>query len=122
MVYESLSKRILDCMYLVHRTLGPGLKELCYRNALWYALRDAGLFVEMEKRFEVSFQGHVVGEFLADLCVEGIVILELKSVSQLNSEHEAQLLNYLSVSGCPVGYLLNFRLKRLQFERRVLRA
>jgi hypothetical protein len=62
MVYHSLSKQILDSVFEVHRELGPGLLELPYRNALFYALRSRGLAVEMERPYEVMFHGEVVGE------------------------------------------------------------
>jgi hypothetical protein len=62
MVYQSLSKQILDSVFEVHRGLGPGLLELPYRNALYYALRSRGLAVEMERPYEVMFHGEVVVE------------------------------------------------------------
>jgi hypothetical protein len=62
MVYHSLSEQILDSVFEVHRELGPGLLELPYRNALFYALRSRGLAVEMERPYEVRFHGEVVVE------------------------------------------------------------
>jgi len=72
------------------------------------ALREAGLRVQQQVRIPVYFHGHLVGEYFADLLVEEAVIVELKSVSQLSREHEAQLLNYLRATPYEVGLLLNF--------------
>jgi GxxExxY protein len=80
MVYPEISKLVLDSVFEVHRELGPGLLELPYRNALYYALRSRGLAVEMERPYEVMFHGEVVGEYFADLLVDRRVILEVKAV------------------------------------------
>ena len=120
MLYEELSKEILDCVYAVHRELGPGLMEQCYHNALFYELKSAGLQVEYNAPFSVQFKGQCVGEYLADLVVNKKAVLELKSVQAFGNEHVAQLLNYLHISGCRLGYLLNFQKLHVQFKRFVL--
>ena len=91
-------------------------------NALFYELKAGGVCVDYEKQYKVKYRGEVVGEYFADLVVEGKVILELKSVKALGSEHTAQLLNYLYVSGCKLGYLLNFQSRRFDFKRFVRNA
>jgi GxxExxY protein len=120
MVYPEISKLVLDSVFEVHRELGPGLLELPYRNALYYALRSRGLAVEMERPYEVRFHGEVVGEYFADLLVDRRVILEVKAVQHLDSVHEAQLMNYLRISGCRLGYLLNMAPVRFQYKRMLL--
>ena len=120
MVYHELSEKILDAVFVVHRTLGQGLLENCYHNALFYELKSAGLHVEYNAPFTVEYKGNVVGEYYADLLVNGKVILELKSVRTLGNEHVAQLLNYLHISGCRLGYLLNFQNSRMEFKRLML--
>ena len=93
MMYPELSRKILDAVFAVHKGLGSGMLEKCYHNALYYELRSYELKVDYEVPFEVTWRGEVVGEYFADLIVERKVILEIKSVRALASEHEAQLLN-----------------------------
>ena len=120
MLYESLSKIILDAVFAIHRELGPGLLEQCYHNALYYELKTHGLPVGYNKPFPVLYRGQVVGEYLADLVVENSIVIEVKSAKALSNEHVAQLLNYLHISGCRLGYLVNFRNTRVEFKRLVL--
>ncbi len=120
MIYHELSVQILDAVFTVHRELGPGLLERCYHNALFYELKSLGLAVSYNVPFTVAFKGNVVGEYLADLVVNGKVILELKSVKVLGNEHMAQLLNYLHISGFRLGYLINFQNSKMEFKRLVL--
>ena len=108
-LYEEISFQIIGCCLKVHRVLGAGLLEKCYHNALFYALKKAGFQVGYNVPYVVKYEGNVVGEYFADLVVDGKIILELKSVSRLGSAHQAQLINYLHISGCRVGYLLNFQ-------------
>ncbi len=122
MIYPELSQLIIDSCFRVSNELGPGLLERCYQNALFYELKSAGLPVGYGVPFTVKYRSEVVGEYFADLVVDNRVILELKSVKVLKGEHTAQLLNYLYISGCKLGYLLNFRNSRFEFKRYVLGA
>jgi GxxExxY protein len=81
------------------------------------ALADEGIEARQQVPVPVTFRGTHVGEFYADIVVEGKVILELKAVPALLGEHEAQLINYLQASGIEVGLLLNFGTPRLQKRR-----
>ena len=120
MIYPQLSKLVLDAAFEVSTVLGPGLLEAPYHNALYYALAKRGCGVVYNAPFNVAFEGHTVGEYYADLLVDGRVILEIKSVTELGKEHYLQLLNYLHISGCKLGFLLNFRPYHLEFKRLVL--
>lgn len=120
MLYEELSKTVLDGVFAVHPELGPGLLEQPYHNALYMAFRELGCTVRYEQQFEVLFRGEVVGEYYADLVVNGCIVVEVKAVAALNEQHEAQLLNYLRISGCNLGYVVNFAPRRVEFMRRVL--
>ena len=119
-LYKELSYQIIGCCMQVHKELGCGLLEQCYHNALYFELKEAGLTVQYNAPYEVKYKGNTVGEYLADLVVEGKIILELKSVRQLGEAHQAQLINYLRISGCRAGYLLNFRNCRFEFQRFVV--
>ncbi len=90
-----------------------------YLKAVLIALSQVGLNVVQQKQLTVQFRGHVVGEFYPDLLVEDRLIIELKSVKTLTSEHEAQLLNYLKATGIKVGLLVNFGKAKLEWKRMV---
>lgn len=104
----------------VHGELGAGLLEQCYHNALFFELKSAGLSVGYNVPFNVEYKGNVVGEYFADLVVGNKVILELKSVKAFNDAHRAQLINYLHISGCRLGFLFNFQGMQLEWQRFVV--
>ncbi len=120
MVYEELSYKIIGCCMNVHSEIGPGLLEQCYHNALYFSLKENGLAVGYNVPFNVSYHGNVVGEYFADLVVEGKIIIELKSVKQLTETHTSQLLNYLHIAGCRLGLLVNFQGSALEWKRLVV--
>src|SRR5262245_6608820 len=92
----------------VYYRLGYGFLEKVYENALAGELRRMGLKVDQQVKIPVFYEGEVVGEYFADLLVEGLVLVELKAARQILDEHEAQLLNYLRAPPYEVGLLLNF--------------
>ncbi|MHB1312488.1 MAG: GxxExxY protein [Gemmatimonadaceae bacterium] len=102
------TRAVIGAFYYVYNQLGPGFLEAVYHRALGNTLERAGLFVEREAPLRVYFEGQDVGEFRADLVVNGRVIVEVKAVEQLARAHEAQLINYLRAADLPVGLLLNF--------------
>ena len=108
MKHEALTQQIIGAFYTVYNTLGYGFLEKVYENALAIELRRLGLCVECQRPITVYYRGHTVGEYYADIIVEGAIILELKAVRMLSNEHEAQLLNYLNATDYEVGLLLNF--------------
>jgi len=120
MVHEKLSFRIIGCCMAVHNSLGPGLLEQCYHNALYYELKAAGIAVGYNVPFVVRHRGQVVGEYFADLMAQDRVIIELKSVKSLGDEHTAQVLNYLRISRCRLGLLVNFQGSALEWKRLVV--
>lgn len=119
MLYPVMSKQVVDSFFEVHKALGPGLLESCYHNALYYSLKK-NLTVVYNKPYTVLFEGHTVGEYFADLVVESSVIVEVKSCAVLCGNHAAQLLNYLHISGCRLGFLVNFQNCNLEFKRFVV--
>lgn len=100
-------------------TLGAGFLEKVYENALSIKLQRGGLLVEPQKVFPVKYESVIVGEYQADLVVAGKVIAECKAISNTDSVHEAQLMNYLKASGVRVGLLINFGRPTLQYKRLV---
>ncbi len=118
-LHAEISDVVLRCFYDVYRELGGGFIESVYHRALEVALRDAGMKVAVEVPIPVHYRGLIVGEFKADVTVNGCVLLELKAVNGLDSMHEAQILNYLRATTFEVGLLLNFG-PRPHFKRFVL--
>ena len=114
--YE-ITGQILNCCFEVIKELGSGFQERIYKNALLITLRQKGLQVDIEQPFEVSYRGTMIGRYYADLVVNKMVIVELKCCESLVLEHQAQLFNYLKVSSLPVGLLVNFRRRKLEYKR-----
>lgn len=114
--YAELTGKIIGIFYDVYNELGYGFLESVYEESLVIALRQAGLIVNRQVPVPVWFRNQKVGEFRADITVEGCVILELKSAKNLDAAHEAQILHYLKSTDIEIGLLLNFGLKP-QFRR-----
>jgi GxxExxY protein len=117
LVYSELTKIILGCCFDVINELGSGFLESVYKNALIIAMREKELHVQVEKRFEVTFHKQRIGVYIADLIVNEKVIIELKCCEYLLPEHQAQLINYLKVSGLQIGLLVNFGKRKLDYKR-----
>ena len=109
--HNDLTERIIQAFYSVYNELGFGFLENVYQNALGFELRKKGLLVEPQKAIDVYYQTQLVGKYKADFIVNDIVILELKAVDCLVTEHELQLINYLKATDKEVGLLLNFGMK-----------
>jgi GxxExxY protein len=120
LVEGELTEKILGAAFKVQNTLGAGFLEKVYENALSIELRKCGLSVESQKSFPVQYDGNVVGNYQVDLLVSSKVVVECKAVSNLDSVHEAQLMNYLKASGLRVGLLINFARPKLQYRRLVV--
>jgi GxxExxY protein len=117
MKHEELTKVIIGCAFEVLNELGAGFLESVYHNALRLALLQKGLSVASQHPIHVLFRGQCVGEFIADLFVAGVVIVELKTVAALAPIHQAQVINYLKATGIEVGLLINFGNAKLEFKR-----
>ena len=120
MKHKELTAKIIECAYKVHNTLGFGFLEAVYQNALLIEVLKAGLQAEKEKKIQVYYDTQLVGDYMADIIVEGKVILELKSVKELHPAHSAQIINYLKATGIEAGLLINFgesvEIKRKMFS------
>lgn len=117
MLHENLTARALEACFEVNRELGTGFLESVYEKALLIALEQKGLEAKAPYPLSVRFRGQIVGEFYADILLEGKVILELKAVRALTPDHQAQLINYLKATGTDIGLLVNFGTPRLQYKR-----
>jgi len=117
MLHAELTGKILEACFEVSNELGVGFIESVYEKALQVALLQKGIAVERQIPLHVSFRGVMVGDFTADLIVEGKVLLELKVTDVLSNQHFAQLLNYLKTTGIGVGMAINFGTPKIQFRR-----
>ena len=115
---NDLTYRIIGAAMEVHNTLGPGHKEEVYERALAVALEERGMGVARQVPVEVGYHDVPVGLFVLDLLVEGLVVVELKAFAhQLTDDELGQIINYLQVAQAPVGLLLNFGRRRLEYRR-----
>ena len=109
--------RIIGCAFGVMNTLGCGFLEKGYGNALAHELRKAGLSVAQQQAITVRYDDIIVGEYFADLLVEGAVVVVMKAVKTLDSVHNAQSIKYLKTSGLRLCLLLNFGEPRVRIHR-----
>ena len=107
-LFKEETDEIIAAFYEVYNSLGYGFLERVYQNALYQELMRCGFKCEAQHKIKVYFKGHEVGEYFADLLVNGHIILELKAVDSICNEHELQLINYLKATEIEVGLLLNF--------------
>ena len=115
--YGEITKSVIGCAFEVINELGSGFLESVYEKALLLALLQKGLSAVSQHPIKVLFRGECVGEFFADIFVEGKVILELKAVKSIAPEHQAQIVNYLKATGIEVGLLINFGNPKLEDKR-----
>ncbi len=119
-VYKDLSYKIIDLALEVHNELGCGFLEKVYENALMILLEREGIPAKQQAPADVYFQDKVVGQYFADILVDGKLILELKTVDAIGNVHKAQILNYLRATGLKLGLILNFAKPRFEYKRLVL--
>lgn len=115
MIYRNLTKDILESVYKVHTSLGPGLLESAYETCLYYELTKRQLNVDRQIPLPLIYDGiHLDAGYRVDLIVEKKVILELKSVDAIHPIHIAQVITYLKLSSIPIGFVLNFNVPSMK--------
>jgi GxxExxY protein len=114
---EELTEKIINACIAVHKELGPGFLESIYHNALLIELKKQNLLFESEKEVTVSYCGSEVGVHKIDLLIEKEIILELKTVEDLNKKYYAQVRSYLKAMNKQVGLLINFSGFKLDVRR-----
>ena len=107
----------MSAAFKVSNELGSGFLESVYEKALLVALKQKGLDAVSQVPLLVKFRDVVVGEFYADIFVENKILIELKAVNNLSTEHYAQLINYLKATGIEVGLIINFGNLKLEYRR-----
>lgn len=112
---NDLSTIIIGCALDIHKELGPGLLESAYQECLFYELQNKGLKVVKEKAMPLIYKDvHINCGYRIDLLVEDKVVVELKSVDELNNIHLAQTLTYLKMGDFKLGLLINFNVSLLK--------
>jgi|ERR1051326_8177124 GxxExxY protein len=119
MKHEELTGKVIACAYRVYNEMGFGFLESVYRNCMVIELRALGLQADPEAPIAVFYKGQPVGQFFTDIRVEGVVLVELKSVRALVVAHEVQLVNYLKATGIEIGLLINFGESKVEVKRKV---
>ena len=114
-----ISQKVIGCCYEVSNTLGAGFLEGVYENALSLEFDHSGIEYLRQPSMEVVYKGSLVGRYQPDFVVENDLVVELKALDGLSSNHESQLLNYLKVANLTVGLLVNFGNPRVQIKRMV---
>jgi GxxExxY protein len=121
LLYADLTYEILGGCMNVHKELGRGFLEIVYKDALEIEFKKRGIFFQREKKYEIFYDGILLPHYYqADFVIDEKVILEVKSQQGVIDEHYKQVLNYLAVSKCKLGLLVNFGQDSLQFKRLVL--
>jgi len=112
---EEVFKKVLDCSFQVHSSLGPGLLESAYLECLFYELTQNGLNVEKQKPLPLVYKAIKLEiGYRIDLLIENQIVVEIKSVEALCDIHMAQILTYMKLSGCRLGLLANFNVRHLK--------
>ena len=119
MEYQGITEKIIGCAYRVYNKMGFGFLESVYEKCMMIELSKVGLSADFQCPITVYYEGEVVGNFIADIVVNQDIIVELKSVRQLNKAHEVQRVNYLTATQKPVGLLINFGEKELNIKRKL---
>jgi GxxExxY protein len=115
MTENEISKIVFECALKVHSVLGPGLLESAYEECLFYELKKSDLKVEKQKSLPLIYEDVKLDVgYRIDIIVENKFIIEIKAVENLNEVHMAQLLTYLKLSNCKLGFIINFNVKLLK--------
>ncbi|MBN2090121.1 GxxExxY protein [candidate division KSB1 bacterium] len=119
MKYQEITEKIIGCAYRVYNKMGFGFLESVYEKCMLIELRKAGLNAKGQQPITVFYDDEVVGDFIADIFVENLIILELKSVRRMVTALEVQLVNYLTATHKNVGLLINFGETKVEVKRKV---
>jgi|SRR5690606_34221126 len=117
MKHEELTHKIIGCAMKVHSTLGNGFQEIIYQRALAIEMEKQGLSFKSEMVMSIFYEGIHIGTRRVDFFVEDLVMVEIKALIKLEDAHLAQAMNYCQAYNLPIGLLINFGSKSLEFKR-----
>ena len=115
--HEKETSEILSCSFEIINTLGHGLLEKPYENALCVEFTLRGIPWQQQPRYDVTYKQHKVGEYIPDLIVHNLVVVDTKVIERITDHEIGQMLNYLKITGHPVGLIINFKRSRLEWKR-----
>jgi GxxExxY protein len=118
--FEDETRQIIGCGMEVLNNLGHGLLEKAYENALIVEFELQGISYQQQPRFDVLYKGVQVGKYIPDLIVFEQIIVETKTIDRISNHEIGQVLNYLKITGLPVGLVLNFKRSKLEWKRVIL--
>ena len=114
---EELTHKIIGCAMKVHNTLGNGFQEVIYQRALAIEMEKQGLGFKREMEMTIYYEGIDIGTRRVDFFVEEVIMVELKALIKLEEVHLAQAMNYCQAYNLPIGLLINFGAKSLEYKR-----
>ncbi|MCP9768028.1 GxxExxY protein [Lacihabitans sp. LS3-19] len=117
MKHKEITHKIIGCAMTVHSVLGNGFQEVIYQRALDIEMTKQGLIFKREMSMNIFYDGHDIGTRRVDFFVEGCIMVEIKAVIQMDDVHLAQAMNYCQAYNLPIGLLINFGAKSLDFKR-----
>lgn len=117
MKYEDITHKIIGCAMKVHTVLGNGFQEVIYQRALAIEMNKQGLSFNREMEMDIYYEGKNIGTRRVDFFVEDTIMVELKAVITLEDVHLAQAMNYCQAYNLPIGLLINFGARSLQYKR-----
>jgi GxxExxY protein len=117
MKHEELTHKIIGCAMKVHSALGNGFQEVIYQRALAIEMEKQGLGYQREMEMSIYYEGIAIGTRRVDFFVEDVIMVELKALIKLEEVHLAQAMNYCQAYNLPIGLLINFGAKSLEFKR-----
>src|SRR5690554_2935789 len=117
MEYKELTHNIIGAAMEVHNILGNGFQEVIYQRALAIEMADRNMNFSREHNMLISYKGHEIGTRRVDFFVEGMIMVEIKAINNLEDVHLAQAMNYVEAYKLEIGLLINFGAKSLQFKR-----
>ena len=120
LIEKELTFQIVGCAMTVLNELGHGLREKTYERALCVELKHQGILFQQQHSYPVYYRGEHIDDYIPDLEVEGRLIVEIKTVDKIISEHIGQVLNYLKITGIESGIVLNFKHSKLEWKKVVL--
>lgn len=116
-MHEDLTHKIIGCAMKVHSTLGNGFQEVIYQRAMVIEMEKQGLHFEREMEMTIYYDDTAIGNRRVDFFVEDVIMVELKALIKLEDVHLAQAMNYCQAYNLPIGLLINFGSKSLEFKR-----
>ena len=117
MKHEEITHKIIGCAMKVHSTLGNGFQEVIYQRALAIEMGNQGLGFQREMEMAIHYEGIEIGTRRVDFFVEDKIMVEIKALIKLEDVHLAQAMNYCQAYNLPIGLLINFGAKSLEFKR-----